>query len=518
MLNILNKTVPGVLAALLLWYGIFFLKRRQGAYKNRSLVWWYDPMVMFGFAMVLISWQVFGVAVRNQVGTTAQYVNIVKITWWTTLPALFFFSYGVFLICQDYDQARILKPRGFIAVVVVAVLTLVLTLVSVFTDAIFAFSNAYPLLSAGSNKFFVPTGPWIILIMAFEFLLSWGSVVLVFRRLKSQSVPDQQWNYLHKLLLVTVLVSFAILLINFSGYFFNLAVPEQVGDFLLLLGVLGFSNNFLQYDSFQKDHIARIDFNRSFFAIVITITAYYVFGLVYSLLFADDSYLAISFLVYFAVMFQTPFNIGATFLDRFLPMNRLTEWELEYLELSEEIRFDVLTAPDPDVSLALSEQKIAALIQNVRKDELYRLILTEVETIFRHKSFENDRLLSESKLFELSLVQEAFQKYLQESNQEVQSLSYSDRAEVLRSFLIRKVERLCPNPGEQPPNLPTQEWIEYLILKEKYVGAKSRIEVEALIRQLGIWTSGGAYSRYLEAARSDLALKIFQRECERRFY
>ncbi len=124
-------------------------------------------------------------------------------------------------------------------------------------------------------------------------------------------------------------------------------------------------------------------------------------------------------LIYLTTLIHTPLEWGKSFLDRLVPDFLIPDWEKEYLKKIDQVQYEILTTPDPQITLENIERKLRESTLQAHHKNLKQMISNEIETIFRHKGFEKDSLLAQSKLFKLQIVSTQLFYYAQNRNIDV---------------------------------------------------------------------------------------------------
>jgi len=506
--------VQSLFAAFFLWFGLYIISRRK-SYLSPLIAWWNDPSFSIGLLMVLASWQLFGVAMRSEALTSSNFLFWVKATWWVSPIAVFLWFYSIFLIFKANSTKLHCVRYFWLFVIPLGILGGALAGFGTFTEWIFIFSKIYPNPSNPTTPYIVPPGWGAIIYVSYQVFLSFISLFLIVLAKKQSRMEHALQSALHLVLIGNFFGAIGITMIVASGLFFNLLLPEQFGDFLLTIGFILIAVGVVQYNASIHKRIPYTDLWRSLGGVGIANLFYIFFIELFFLRYGKDpaEHAAIlALLIYLTTLIHTPLEWGKTLLNRIMPLPLMPDWEKEYLKKIDQFQYDILTTPDPQITLENVEKELREVALHAHLKELRQLIFNEIEAIFRHKGFENDLFLAQSKLLNLQIVSTEAFNYAQNRNMDVHSLTFSDQAEILRVFLTEMVSLLCPHHQYSPEVPLSVNSIECLIMQEKYINNKSRKEVEAVVKEYGYLLSGGAYSRYLQNGRKLLSGLIFQNE------
>ena len=513
-MNLLITFVQSLFAAFFLWFGLYIISRRK-SYLSPLIAWWNDPSFSIGLLMMLASWQLFGVAMRSEALTSSNFLSWVKATWWVSPISVFLWFYSSFLIFKA-NIKKIQSIRYFwLFVIPLGILGGALAGFGTFTEWIFVFSKIYPNPANLANPYTVPPGWGAILYVSYQVFLSFISLFLIALAKKQSRREHILQSALHLVLIGNFFGAIGVTMIVASGLFFNLLIPEQVGDFLLTIGFILIAVGVVQYNASIQKRIPYTDLWRSLGGVGIASLFYVFFIELFLLRYGKDpaEHAAIlSLMIYLTTLIHTPLEWGQTLLNRMMPFPLMPDWEKEYLKIMDQFQYDILTTPDPQITLENVEKELHEAALHAHLKELRQLIFNEIEAIFRHKGFENDLFLAQSKLSKLQIVSTEAFNYAQNRNMDVHSLTFSDQAEILRIFLTDMVSLLCNHHPSSPAVPLSANSIECLIMQEKYINNKSRKEVEAAVKEYGYLLSGGAYSRYLQNGRKLLSELIFKKE------
>ncbi|RMF26559.1 MAG: hypothetical protein D6759_19480, partial [Chloroflexi bacterium] len=501
-------------AGLFLWFGLYLLTRDlpAGRRETRSPWWWHLPSLWASTTMGLVALFFFGVAIRSTMPTVEEYIFWRKMTWWgMPITGALWLRIVVFLGAEEGRwRSSPLWERVIFPFILLYAIFIALT--GTFTELIWSFRGTYPgplfesfIISASKPAFY--------LYGAYYSGIMWVSAVLLFRLYQGGQGNRSRRQGFKWMWLGGTFLAIAVTVIIAAYTREPRPIPEQVGDLTGTVGLVLIMRGIVSYGALVRNQILREDF---FHALTETAGVVFFYLLVFHLAHwiggRSVSPIAVSSLIGLVVLTHTLFDWGRLALDRAL----LPGWLVEYRWRLARLQREILKAPNPQQALQTAEMEFAQIAQEARRVASYEVIRQEIHRLFRHAAFWKDQALAESRLFTLAVVQRELQALARTWGTSPMGNSVQARAEVLRGFLIKHVEALCPNMTSGPPNPPPSEWIEYLILCQKYIEGRSRREVEAHLRGLGLAVTGGTYTRYLKAARERLARVIWQAELQAR--
>ena len=505
-------------SAFFLWFGLYLLTRRKN-YLAPLSKWWDDPTFFIGALMILVSWQFFGVARRNEAFTPETFLFWVKVTWWVSPISMFFWFYSSFLIYKANTKAYRFKNIFNLLLILFGVLGAVLAGFGTFTEWIFVYSRVQKAASTLFSQYNFPSNWGAVIYILYQIILPFIAFHLILSAKKQVRGNHRVESALQLALHGSFFAAIGLFLIIYSGFVLNLLIPEQFGDLLLTIGFIMIAISILQYNASIKKRIPYTDLWRSFGGVAIA-NLFYIFF--FELFFwrygktPNHRAALLSTLIYLTTLIHTPLEWGKTFLDRTMPKFLIPDWEKQYLEKMNQIQFKVLTTPDPQGTLENAKKELQEAASNAQVKELSQLISSEIEKFFSHKEFEKNEVLAQSKLFKLQIVSNETIDYVQSKKKSIQSLTYLEHAEIIRIFLTKMVSQLCQNHQSSPNTPLSTELIGCIILQEKYINSKSRKEVDAVIKRYGFLPSGGTYSRFLQNGRTLLSQLILEKELAHR--
>ena len=493
--------VEVLLAAFVLWIGLYSITRDLPWRREAQRIWQRPPL-MAGAGMILGSIYLFGNAMKMVSTTPEEFVLWQRFTLWgIPIAIVCFFVAVVELTCSGRPAPQWVRAL----ILIVAVIAVALG---------FAIAGGYlfdaETIRAGTTvfqPFYLPQRvPYGDLYYGFVVAGILGSIAVLLHRLpKTAGDADRR----QKVLIGIAGGAFLLVGLLSTLLFAELRhpyLPMHIGDLLAAMGAVAVSYDIARHNALKHRQIIRSDFWHSFVSVAITALLCLFIYLAFSAVFSYPVQpLSVALICVFIVLTHTSFNWGDAVLDRlFLP-----RWVVGYRDQLMLMRQQPLTAEDPADPLAMAEQTFDAVLQATRTQELESLIQGEVEGIFKYRNFDDDELLSESRLFGLQIVQAAVQEYAQDRDIEASSLSDHHRAECLRSLLCTAIDEWSWTPDP----LSRRARIEKTILGRKYVEQRSRVDVERLLSdQFDVVITGGGYSRCLIDARMHLARALYDRE------
>ncbi len=501
-------------AGLFFWFSLYLLTRDLPSRReeSQSLWRWHLPSLLTSTAMGLAALFMFGMAIQSVASTAEEYLLWYRASWWgVPITGILWLQVVVFLGAEE-GQWRSPPLWEQVLFPLLLLYAIVIALAGTFTELIWSFHRVQP--GSSFEPYVVPANkPTFYLYGVYYPSTMWISTALLFRlyRGSPKNSPCRQgfkWLWLGSSL---VAVAITMLIVAYARR--SEPLPEQIGDLMSTVGLLLIMRGIVIYGALVRNQILWEDFLHALTGTAIAVSSYLLaFHLTYWISGRSVSPIAVSSLIGLVILTHTLFDWGRVLLDRAL----LPHWLVEYRRRLTRLQREILKAPNPQQALKTAEAEFAQIAQEARRVASYEVIRQEIHRLFRHATFWKDQALAESRLFTLAVVQRELQALARTWGTSPMGNSVHERAEVLRGFLVRQVEALCPNTRSGPPTPPPSEWIEYLILCQKYIEGRSRREVEAYLRGLGLAITGGTYTRYLKAARERLARIIWQAELQAR--
>ena len=500
-----------VISSFFLWAGLYILSRSFQA-KNSFKGWWHRPIVTVGLSLILASFFYFGAAVHFFILSIPDYLFWGKLTWWASSFSITFWFitiYNVYFQGQTESKTGLrIKRAVFILAFTYA---FVIAIVGTFTDLIFNYSQIQTLIASnGMHHLHVPPGRLFYLYSFQDPILLWISVWLLSSRLTTMSWKDSRHRVYQTILLGSgfFATGSSLSAIGYFGVYWQ--GVDTAGTMLIFFGFLILMRGFFLHNLWMGNRILQIDMMHSFITVVVISTIYLT-----GLTLLQSTTLANSFshpglftgILYLTTLLHTPSRVNQTLTDRILPSSLFPSWEKRYIEQMARLKQAIITATAPDAAVA-----IVGVIRDAQEGELGGMIENEIDQIFRHKSIENNEFLAQSRLLELRILKKEIEGFQNTNGISKDDLTPPQIAQVLRLFLNEQIQKLSSEIQDLPSSKPTNEWIEIVILNQRYVLGKQQSQVEAFLEQMGVVATGGAYARHLQNGRKRLAAQILQSE------
>lgn len=496
-----------------LWLGLFILTRsiplsaRPQDLKSLIL----SPAFASGLAFSLVSVFMFGVAMRSITPVKESYVLWQQLTWWTVPIAVGFWFRAILLLNEPAENYK----RNLIAFLVPGYGIFVAG-IGTFTEAIFRYSEAFP-LSRLTDHYLAPLNyPFHLFYSSYLLGVLWLASFILFRQYRS--ITHRTYRRLYSWLAIGNSLLAVGATVSVVGYLLlEGLIPEQVGDTIAASGLLFVGHSIVHYNALVNHQIIAHDFRRSLrtvlFTLLITLSS---FGSVFIVSQTPFPYLVIPTLIFVVTSFFTSLQWTEGILNKLA----LQTWEHHFALQVAQIRQAITVAPDQQQSLQIAQDALLQVTQQAQVAQLQNMIVTDIGMIFRHNALNKDDVMGNSRLLMLNVIQPYLQKFKRENS--IPSglpLSEREKARVLRHFLTYFIE----NEFRPHQNLSTvsasDRWIEYIILSRGYLEGKKRREVinevEKLcgIRLSGSESTGGrVYTHHLQNARQNLATLLWQAE------
>ena len=517
MLRAGTFVVEGVLSGFFLWFGLYIITRDLPFRNSRAhQSWWQRPALLAGVSAALLSWSCFGEAMQTIVSTKEAYIFWHRVTWWTIPIVVALWFWVVIRLISDEGGLQWSRLWEHVIPLSILFCAVFLSTVGTFTKLIFRYQDTYP-QKTPLQSFFTPStryAPFLYIIVTGIMCICF---VLLLRQCWKAKVDSWQRHVFKWLTLSSALFTLGVM-ISIVGYDYSQGrIPEQAGHFVGIVGLVFIGREVLRYNALIQNRVLAKDFKSS----LIGVSAVAIFyGLIFQVVHWVCGYslppVGVLLSIYLPVLTHTPFELGSSVLDKLI----LPQWMVGYRHQLGQLGHEILTAPGPEQQKALEAAEkdfVMKIVPEAREAEtqekLREIIREEIDTIFHYTRFSDDRFMAKSRLHSLKIVQQEIRTFIEEGGLTEAILSERDRATALRNFLARYLDnRLCPQPEQDARK---ERWIEYIILRKRYVEGNSRDEVETHIgKNLGRRITGGTYTRRLKEGRKLLATLIWQAEIQ----
>ena len=485
--------------------------------KRFSREWWQEPSTTAALSMGLTSFFFFGATVHLNIISIKDYLFWGKLTWWTDPISMTFMFITIYNILMEEGskskKARLLKNIIFIVAIIYAI---VLAILGTFTNLIFSYEHTQILtINNGGSHLYVPPAKLSFLYSFQAPVLSLICFVLSLYRLIGMDQKDSKYQ-IYKTLFFAVgllIIGNLIAAIGYFGILWHRA--GLISTIILFISLIIFVRGVFLHNLLMEKKILKIDMIRSIINIGM-ISSFYLIGLTWiqHTSWGDtfDHPVIFTGLLYLTTLFHTPIRVSQVIVDGLIPSSLLPAWEKNYIEQLSDIKQDIITAMDPVTAITKADINIKEVTRKAQIGELSVMIEKEVQRIFRHRSIDDDELLSQSGLFELQILKKEMENLRKNNKVSDKNLITTQHAEVLRLFLKEQILNLSPKEQLFPGDKPSPEWIEFIILHQRYVLGKHQSEVQKFLEQIGVVATGGAYARHLQNGRKRLAAQILHRE------
>ncbi len=498
------------------WLGLYILSRSLALPPCREQLKKLPPALSAGLGMTCMAWFVFGMAARFTVQTPDIYILWQRLTWWAVPTAIFLWFHTTLTMSARLQPGSSPSRRRWAAHHLVGVWGLAVMLIGTFTDHIFDYSainsaealSEMPWLRPLRLPYFVPLGPaawWYVVYLLGVLLLCVG---VLHRQLRHIGDNREEIHIVRSLVGSTLLFVLGAIVSVISLYY--PALPELVGHFIASFGLWGVGQGVVRYNALLENKVVRKDFFRSLRgAAGVAVGFLLVFHAIFAL--ADERLplLTVPVLIFLVIFTTTPLRWYKWLINRLT----LRQWEADFMLNLTLLQQEIMLMPNEQMAIAHAESILAEIARKLGPTQLRETIEAEINRIFSYETFNDDQRLCDSMLLRLNV----FHRFAAaQGRPALTSLSNKESADLLRRFLHDYVTRLSPTPEGVSAITVSDTWLEYAILRMKYLEGKSMRHVVKEIRQAsGIqlpWRGGGIYHRYLSGARRRLAQRIWEDE------
>ena len=485
--------------------------------KRFSQEWWQEPSTTAAVSMGLTSFFYFGATVHLNILTIKDYLFWGKLTWWTDPISMTFMFITIYNILMaegaKSKKAGLFKNGVFIIAIVYAI---VLAILGTFTNLIFSYEHTQILtINNGGSHLYVPPARLSFLYSFQAPVLSLMCIVLSLYKLIGMDQKDSKYQIYKTLFFAVGLLVIGNLIASIGYFGVHWHSAELISTIILFMSLVIFVRGVFLHNFLMEKKILKIDMIRSIINIGI-ISAFYLIGLTWiqhtSSADSFDHPVIFTGLLYLTTLFHTPIRVSQVIVDGLLPSSLLPTWEKKYIDQLFDIKQDIITAIDPVNAITIADVSIKDVTCEAQTGELSLMIKKEVQRIFRHRSINDDEVLSQNSLFELQILKREIENLRKNNEASDTNLTTTQRAEVLRLFLKKQILHISPKEQLFPGDKPTHEWIEFTILHQRYILGKQNNEVQEFLEKIGVVATGGAYARYLQNGRKRLAAQILHSE------
>lgn len=510
-------------SGMFLWLGLYLITRDnpvEGRYFRR---WWRRPALAMGLALICGAFYLVGVAVQYITDNQDQMVLWLRLTWWATPLACPTIFWSIFLVTVDERTL----PRAHIVARIAAVL-------------LFGYAIGVSGAGIGTNLFFqfdairrVPRwqhsileipprypfyGLFVVLILGTFLVVT----LMLFRRYRTaQDAARTQFRWLGAgtaMLVLGAITGFVTL--TFPGF----KVAPELGDALLTGGLFMMGYGVAHYNAlFQQQNITR-DFYRSLTAVIVTSSVFVlVFSGMHYITGAALTPISIPLLIWLVILILTLRPWVSERLDQvFLPgtvvvVRRVLQRSRDQLATAENAGQTVR-----DIEQQMPET-IATELLELEFHNLQTAIHRDINSLFYKTNYTGDAgddyISTSTKLLSLTIVEDTATILMQQDGvlPTVHRQIYQLKA--LRQTVRTLVQDMNPEtsaPGGLSYDVNGDQFkrqkARYIILQKQFIEDIPRQTVQQTIEKDLRIGSGGGYQRLLQAAKQDLAQRLYIEE------
>lgn len=458
----------------------------------------YLPSLFIGISCILFGVYTLGIAMEAVALSSDEFLTWQRLTWWTTPFAAAFFLFAVFTLDQDRHRFFVsFRHASLFWGLLLASAAIAYGIASgVFSSPVTTTRvvNSAPLFSTAPRMpYYLVYGVYVLgllMIAAVRLIWRWAE-----RLAHDRHDADDEATWPLPLAGGLILIGSAI----------GIAAPGAISRQLGLMVIAGGSgltayaiarnHAFMHSRSIVRDF--RQSFLRTLFSLLIFVTLFVVLQRMAGYRPKPAAPAILSYLIVIMRM-GSPLLFSVT--DRLL----LPSWMSRYRQQLGRLQSDALTAIDANDALTNAASVVDEITEQARQAYLQTTIREEIEHIFQYRHFEDDALLSKSRLQELTVMKREL------ASDNTAPLVGEHQASALRRALTRLLDLAC---AEIHNATPTPEEIGLIIMRKQYIENMSRNQVEIFIQeQYGLMVRGGVYSRYLMKGRVQFATILYRAE------
>ena len=312
--------LQNLFSALFLWFGLFLLTRRKGMKISTSR--WNDPLFLnwpsVDHGILAIFWSF---SLRSEAFTSRSFLLRAKATWWVSPICMFLWCRSSFLIFRANTNKHISLKKFQPLLPLFGIFSVVLAFLGTFTEWIFQFSEILTTPSNVIGRYHVPPGRGGIIFAAYLMILACISLFFISSARKGVKNNPLLEPILNRMLVGDFVAMVGIALIMISAFWWNMFIPEQIGDLLLTIGFIVIAIAVVKYHTENYKRISYTDLWRSFGSVMAANFFYILFYELFSWHYRmDQTYHSaiVPSIIFLTTLIHTPLEWGA---NVFRPVN-----------------------------------------------------------------------------------------------------------------------------------------------------------------------------------------------------
>ncbi len=518
LLFLLESAISGVF----LWLGLYLITRDNPAHDPRLRRWWQSPAVVMGVAMICQAWAFAGIAMQLISDDQRDMVLWARLTWWPEPFALSALLWGVVLVISDEETSPRARLWGRIATLFSLVCAISLSIVGVATNLVFQFDAIRRVPRPPHYLEIPPTVPGYLLFLIFVLGILLIATFLIFRRMRAtQGDARGQFQWLSAGMGLLALGA----TIGFVGFSLpRLSLPPELGDALLIVGLLVIGHGVARYNALLQHQVITRDLYRSLSGVVLTSAAFLlVFTGIHGISRAPLSSESIPLLIWLAILTVTLRPWVSDRLDRiFLPrevvgVRRVLQQASEQLVIAENQEQALL-----EIEHQVPET-ITATLEDIELRELQASIERDINELLQRTNYtgsgSDDYIVRNTGLLDLAIVQDTATALMMEDGVSPAVDREHYRLKALRQIIRSLVQDMSAEASSEDAIEESfrgdrfkKQQAQYMILRQQFIEDIPRMTVQRTVENKFGIGYGGAYGRLLQAAKKDLAKRLYLAE------
>ena len=498
------------IAGYFLWQGLYVLTRAvQG--DNRS---WYERVDYHtAVASLLVALFLFGVNMEFVSRAPAKYIAWLKATWWALPPALGLWLRAIILLPHPTKPEMKIALWKHVLSITLILWGLSFGPINLLSDFFFAYDQIAVNAVSPFGVLFLPRNFPAYYLHAAHFLGTIYVTVFLTGVLWVQ-VPTNapQRKTINRVFLGSLLILVGGSIAAFNYLFWDYRLPQPFGDAISALGLAILGRHLINYNASLNERVLASDYRRSAVYAIINVSSMLIFFHGMHWLTEDRlSFLSSPLLVIIGVFISTMMPVFQRVLNRIT----LSHWEAALFQEIDLVEERVLTASNQHVALQAMQGELNTISQAAQNEQMQSLIQKEISHIFRHNAYYRDDLLADSGLFSLGVIRDQLASFAHQYSLPLDQVPAQEKANLLRQILSEHVDALCPAEIDSSNAQTTQQQIEYLMLRRRYIDRQTRDEIiDEIIDTVGLrlTNNGRSYTLHLTRARQSLANQIWLAE------
>ncbi len=517
MLRIGLFLLESAFSGVFLWLGLYLITRDNLSHRTAARRWWQSSASSAGIALICVAAYLLGVAMQVVLDDPMKVVLWTRLTWWATplaCPAIF---WSVVLVTTHEERSPGTQMVGRITVLLLLASALYVAASGVMTDLFFQFDAVRQVPRPPYYLEIPPRFPFYALFIALVVGTLLVATLVLFKRyfaVAKEARRQFQW------LGIAMALQAIGAAIGFVGYSFpHLDLPPELGDALLTAGLFSMGYGVARYNAlFQHQTITR-DFYRSLAGVVVTSVLFVlVFNGVHGLTGSSLTPESIPLLIWLVTLTVTL----RPWLNERLDHIFFPRAVIAVRRVLNRAGYQIVTAQDQHQALRDIEQQvpvtITAALMNLQLRELQESIERDVDNLFYKTNYTGDTgddyIIRHTGLLHLTIVEDVATALMEQDKVSPAIDRDPYRLKALRQLIRNLVKDMDPGVvvGDEESVLLKKQLAWHLILQQQFLEDVPRNDVQHTIETKLNIGYGGGYQRLLQAAKKDLAKRLYMTE------